>query len=789
MPVPAVPASKLNSDDRRMIAERFVATAQWSRLSTRGSAALDAFDGEARITIRVFAKGCPRGCLREVLQALAAQSPVTDPVIDGSVEPGSWHHKAAWWGRDGQTSRAGDATLTLIREFSDGPSSRTDTVEDGCGSTTSIRYEFDVAEIETLPSPTPQGHVVRISGVSRDPETQLFSYYVTDTESKTKTLGELLEADDRFYNTYGQDWTGLRGSVGALTDENGDAVTVPVPSAAAGTTIEVGYQRDPSDCTLSAKVRKRVADRDVTAATVKSKTVFDITEQTDVSAASAPLAAPPEPAGGVTYRHANKFRADGLTDTEVTRGEEREVKDADVAESVTAFQEQTRSAHKSLTDAEAAALPEPSAAAGLIVSVQKAKTAGARTDATVTETQEKEVENADVAESDTVFQSQTRRAHKSLTPEKVEALPAAAAAAGKVVSVQKSVTAGARTDATVTETQEKTVAGARTSKTGTVFESEVSTLDRGQEAAPEPSAADGVITSVSSEKSEGGLLEVQTGVKTEKRYINARVSEAETAFEETKQATHLNLPAAEADALPGSRAENGLLRQVSKDVTPGGRVTATVKKSQEISVPAASTTLVRSARGTRQTVVSKSVGEPELLPGGALGRATKSLTPGKLWDHEVTTALPAADGTVIGEMRGGNYTQDVFEYSDVVSSKTYPANGTGLLASGILRTVSFSEQQDDLSYVRTIREVTPKTNFSFRIFHYAFVRAVLADGERVVDSEKSVWLFLNCTMAYIQATVGPPAIRGVDIDIDFGVRPNEFGLWEGSVTRVVRRVE
>lgn len=788
MPVPAVPASKLNSDDRRMIAERFVATAQWSRLSTRGSAALDAFDGEARITIRVFAKGCPRGCLREVLQVLAAQSPVTDPVIDGSVEPGSWHHKAAWWGRDGQTSRAGDATLTLIREFSDGPSSRTDTVEDGCGSTTSIRYEFDVAEIETLPSPTPQGHVVRISGVSRDPETQLFSYYVTDTESKTKTLGELLEADDRFYNTYGQDWTGLRGSVGALTDENGDAVTVPVPSAAAGTTIEVGYQRDPSDCTLSAKIRKRVADRDVTAATVKSKTVFDITEQTDVSAASAPLAAPPEPAGGVTYRHANKFRADGLTDTEVTRGAEREVEDADVAESVTAFQEQTRRAHKSLTGAKVAALPAPAAADGLIVSVQKAKTPGALTDATVTETRETEVENADVAESVTVFQAQVRRSHKSLTDLKAAALPAPSAAGGVVVSVQKSVTPGARTDATVTETAEKAVSAARVAKSEDAFGSEVSTLDRGQAGpAPESSAADGVITSVSAEKSEGGLLEIQTGVKTEKRYPDAKVTEAETAFEETLQKVHLNLPAAEAAALPPAIAAGGLLRQVSKDVTPGGRVTATVRESQELTVPGAAVTLVRSARGTRQTVVSKSVAEPELLPDGALGRATKSLTPGKLWDHEVTTALPAADGTVIGEMRGGNYTQDVFEYSDVVSSKTYPADGTGLLASGILRTVSFSEQQDDLSYVRTIREVTPKTNFSFRIFY--FVRTVLVDGVRVVDSEKSIWLFLNCTMAYIQATVGETVAYGMDIDIDFGVRPNEFGLWEGSVTRVIKRIE
>lgn len=278
MPAPTQPqAAALPKSERQKIAAAFLKTAQWGILGMRGTRVQDKPAPEkdaSRVTMRVFAKGCPAHALREALEALAAATPVQSFVADGMAQPGEWHHRAAWWARDAQSSRSGDATLTLFREMSDGPVTETNVVEDGCGSRTTIRFVWDASEVEDISgidNAGDQGFAVRIAGVNRDSETGLFSYYVTTTERKTLVWGPQVVSEDYYRKVEVQSWEGVRGSLDSPTDDEGGSITLPTSgittesegggegAVTLGVTTEVTSSRDPGDCTLDveAKVEKR----------------------------------------------------------------------------------------------------------------------------------------------------------------------------------------------------------------------------------------------------------------------------------------------------------------------------------------------------------------------------------------------------------------------------------------------------------------------------------------------------------------------------------------------------
>ena len=171
------------------------AACSWHLAVMRGTRILPIVEGEedappvVRTTMRVFAKGCPLRLMKDVLYLLGVNDTWKDPVIDGHIVPGTWKHRYAYWNRDSGMAENGDATKTIIRDFDDGESTTFAAVEDGCGSRTSVRYVFDAPAVEAISGVEhagEQGYAVRIGGVSRDRETDLFSYYVTITESNTR---------------------------------------------------------------------------------------------------------------------------------------------------------------------------------------------------------------------------------------------------------------------------------------------------------------------------------------------------------------------------------------------------------------------------------------------------------------------------------------------------------------------------------------------------------------------------------------------------------------------------
>lgn len=135
-------------------AERWLDSATWRVAVMRGTRVLPALAGEdddlppaPRMSMRLYAKGCPRSCMREVLEVLASRAEVPGPKADGVIVPGTWTHRFAAWNKDAGTQDSDDSSKTLIWELGDGISSFDAEVENGCGSRTTIRYEFDRADI------------------------------------------------------------------------------------------------------------------------------------------------------------------------------------------------------------------------------------------------------------------------------------------------------------------------------------------------------------------------------------------------------------------------------------------------------------------------------------------------------------------------------------------------------------------------------------------------------------------------------------------------------------------
>lgn len=797
---PAV--GKLTPDQRRQIATAFLATVKWSRISMRGGAATPANDGVARVTMRLFAKGCPQGCLRDVLQILSEKSPVMDPLIESTLEPGEWHHKAAWWAKDTQSSKNGDATVTLFRELSDGPVSETNVIEDGCSSRTTIRYVWDSLTVEapeSIEHSGEQGFVVRIGGVARDRETELYNYYVTVTEEKTKTLGEVQTGEDAFSEDYATTVTGIRGTMAAPVSDTGEILGSAGPGdQPAGTVADVSWELNKDNCTLAVQTRRRKAKQNVLAARSDSRDIFSHDEGTDTLAVlhdpDDPLAAhlAPAPANGVTESRTVKLRADRLHDESMRRKTELPVSAAEVTLSEDIFRKQTRTADKSQPVAAATGLL-PSAAEGVAITYQIGKTPGDLRDIVKNEVEDLPVTAAEVSKSTDIFHEQTQTTDKS-QPVAAEAACVPSAADGTIISFQIGKTATDLRDIAKVEKKELLVESASVTLAEDLYSKATRTTDRAIPIAAaallQPSAEDGVSISYQIEKTPGNLRAATKSEEIEYAVESAESGAAVDAYQGQESTTDKSMPAAAADLLAPS-VEDGVIISYRKSKTKGKRRDVVKSRTEEYEVPEAEINVVKSVRGTVTTVSGKSVRLPLELAEGELGRVAKSITRGKRLDVSKTTTLPAASGTVLSESKGGGVEFDYFRVTTVESEKVY--GSTGLVSAGFLREVSFDVDEATGGYTKTVMEKTAKAPQVYLVQEYKQHTSL------VVTYQKVVWLFVNCPWEIIQNVIrtpdGPwtaasPApmieiyVIGGLVEVSLGVSINAFGLWSGSVTRV-----
>lgn len=632
MPKNAFPAGKLNNDARRKMADRWLATVQWSLLSMRGGRAVAAQDDVSRVTLRVFAKGCPSRCYREVLQILGERASETDFLVEQTVQPGDWYHKSAWWMKDSQSQKTGDSTVTLFRELSDGPVTETNVVDDGCGSRTEIRYVWDAAVVEPLSGIThygDQGFSVKVGGMTRDPDTGLYSYYVAVTERKTKYISAdgvtpagagLLSGEDAFSTSYDASWLGLRGAPGAYEDSSGAGVSIWDPAVQAlGETLSVQVSRNLEDCSYDARGSRRAAKPNVVSAEGCGKTIFAEQDSENTSGAPVKLGHTPEPVGGVSWQYQSKLRADRLWDVSKDKTVERPVAEAQSSRDLSIYK-----AVDSVTDRSQSVEPAPASAANGVI----------------------------------------RRVSKDKTP------------------------GGLKNVRVVTET-ELPVANARVSKSADVFGSTLSKTHRHQAAMPaDPVAGGGVTRENSGELSEGGLVNVAESSRTENFVPAAAVSEQRTLFRRSKRTTDKASPAARAPAA----ASGGLGVATSESTTPGGRKDLVVDEDEELFVGGATVgdqVSIFERIHSYTDANSRDAAPAASAAGGFIRNATASTNPLGSKNIQVNerTELPVSNAAV-GE--SGDLFHDALEATHRHQADPGPG-GQGNTAPGVLKSRSRSK--------------------------------------------------------------------------------------------------
>lgn len=837
------PAMALPADERRKMAASWADSAQWNVLAMNAGRAVEAQEGLARVTLRIFARGAPAHCLREVLQELGERTPERDLEAGASLLPGPWYHKASWWRRDDQGGGQ-DPTMTIFRILSDGPVTETNVVEDGCGSRTSIRFVFDASEVEDtadIEHSGEQGYSVRIGGVAKDPETGLYNYYVTVTERKTQYLPEDISSEDAFSTDYDASWLGLRGTADAPTDDAGEGVTVWDPAAqAAGTLASLNWSRNLEDCTLNAQGKKRVAKRGVAAAESCSRDLFGEQDTENVSGASAKLGHAPAAAAGKSYDYQSKLRPDGLFDTAKATKEEFSVTEAEVTDEVNVFEEsQAVSARSQASD------PDPASyGGGVIRTVQKSKTPGGRKNTRVVTVREKPVPASKVSKSADLFGTELAQ-----TDANQAAVPAdpAAASGGVTETVSTELTRGGLRNNQKSVRTELPVSSAEVSNEEDAFTITASSSDRSQASDPAPASyGGGTVRAVQKSKTPGGLKNTRVTIRTEKDVAEAAVSTSKTVFESEESVEEISLGApTEAPAASG-----GVIVAKSGQLTPGGKHRKRTVTKVELPVPiseqsatgtqfqselAATSTNVSAWLGaygnTAQGVIQSS--SAQLTPGGlAVVRGTvrtelpvpQSLlvkerlpwmtrisrtdthtsnssevvaegtslrlekTPGGLYNRTLTQAPEDIEsGFILRHMKTGDAFNSVEEKQTVETSKTFSAdNGLNRagLAGAYIVLESFDAKEDG-TFIKTWRKTTAKPEINFYKYdHYHYTVE-----ERGEDVEYSVdafhYNFRNATRAFVENLVALLLTTNTfTLDYQFGW--NGFELSDGFVSYKVR---
>lgn len=227
--------------------------------------------------IRRFANACPTDIVADVIDALIKMAPYTRVVFNGEDDPSLKYRPTMTSIRKDDSLKSTEGskgTYTIIQdllledEFGDvyaaGDSS-------SCSQVVTSTYYWDEADIAECPQGG-QGVSYQVVGVSRDHETDLFSFQVRKVQAVTQHLPErVVECDDErsktqevWDNVYTDDTGETR--VYKMDDvvHGGEAIEIPDPcdDAETGQRISVSVSENP-DCTLKIAIERVTAKFDV----------------------------------------------------------------------------------------------------------------------------------------------------------------------------------------------------------------------------------------------------------------------------------------------------------------------------------------------------------------------------------------------------------------------------------------------------------------------------------------------------------------------------------------------
>ena len=283
--------------------------------------------------VRRFLNGTPAGLKAAVLQVLKESAPYKSPVFDLELDGFVYMPTNTFIRKDGaeHVTNQRDATYTIIQDlrlFDEDGDRFSFGDESTCSERGETEYRWDEFEVEDCPEGS-QGVSYQVTDVSRDRETDLFSYRVRKVQALTQHMPPVVSQCDARRRVTVETWNNVYGEPGSFRwdpVEGGSAsISLPEPcSQADGTTVQVNVSEN-ADCTYRLELVTTEAKVDEGAFSVY-RDQYKVQESERTFNAAFPLPkSGVEYSGGVMTRYSSERNEDGTWNNDTSVETERPV--------------------------------------------------------------------------------------------------------------------------------------------------------------------------------------------------------------------------------------------------------------------------------------------------------------------------------------------------------------------------------------------------------------------------------------------------------------------------------
>ena len=313
-----------------------VATPRWRLQTLQHRGRYNPKTGEYRqlpTRIRRFLNGTPAGMKAAVLQVLKESAPYKAPVFDLECDGCLYMPTNTFIRKDGveHVTNQKDATYTIIQDlrlFDELGDRFSFPDASACSEFGETEYFWDEFEVGDCPDGS-QGVSYQITGVSRDRETDLFSYSLRKVTALTQHMAPVVTQCDARKRVTVETWNNVYGEPGSFRwdpAKGGSApIRLPAPcSSADGVDVKVSVSEN-ADCTYRIELVTTEARVDEGLFSVyRDQYRVQETERTFNAMSSLPKSGV-EYSGGVTTKYTSERNEDGTWNNTVDVETERHV--------------------------------------------------------------------------------------------------------------------------------------------------------------------------------------------------------------------------------------------------------------------------------------------------------------------------------------------------------------------------------------------------------------------------------------------------------------------------------
>lgn len=323
-----------------------MAQTKWRLQTMQHRSVYNAKTGEYRqlpTRVRRFLNGTPVGLKTRVLELLKESAPYSCPVFDLETGDMKYVPTSTFIRKDGPelTSGGADATYTIVQdlrlldEAGDTFGLRD---ESSCAQVGESEWHWDEPSVADCPDSS-QGVSYQVANVSRDRDTDLFSYVIRKVQSLTVHTPPVVTACGERTRVTVETWDNVYGEVGSFRFDpvRGASAPLDVPEAcdrSDGTLVKVTVNRN-ADCTYRVEVERTEAVTGVGMYYSQHDLYKSETGERTLNAFAPLPKNGVEYASGVITRYQSEHNEDGTWTNEINRTRERPVTSSTVEERVT----------------------------------------------------------------------------------------------------------------------------------------------------------------------------------------------------------------------------------------------------------------------------------------------------------------------------------------------------------------------------------------------------------------------------------------------------------------------